>query len=90
MKNLKKLKNWNRTKNLGNYAKKGSVPWNKGVPRLKKTKQKISNTRKIGFLNGKISHPKGMLGKKHSEEAIERIKKNWRKYNSFSVLFTKY
>lgn len=72
----KKSNNWNRVLNLGNRAKKGSIPWNKGKPRTKEEKKKISKTRKDRFLSGEIVHPKGMFGKKHTSEAKEKIKIN--------------
>jgi predicted restriction endonuclease len=56
-------------------AKKGQVPWNKGIPMSPETKTKVSNA-KIG---------KG-IGRKHTPESIEKMKKaqsnrslEWRK-----------
>lgn len=74
-------------------SKKGNIPWDKGlkrpdmsqklkgIKRTKKTKLKLSETRKRLFREGKIIHPKGMLGKKHSEETKIKFKnrKAWNK-----------
>ena len=62
--------------NLGKHAEKGATPWNKGIPRTEEVKKKISEVRKKGFITGEITHPKGMLGKKHSQGTIEKIRKN--------------
>jgi len=70
----KKLKNWKKAENLGEYAVKGSIPWNKGVPRTQAEKKNISTGRKKCIL--KNGHPKGMLGKKHSEGTKRRIAEN--------------
>ena len=38
-----------------------------------KTKQAMSESRKIGYLNGTIIHPRGMAGKKASEETKQKM-----------------
>lgn len=57
-------------------ANKGNVPWNVGVPRTQAEKEKISKTRKDRLLSGEIIHPKGMLGKRHAPQSIQKIKEN--------------
>lgn len=56
---------------------KKRIPWNKGVPRREETKQKISESHKRLFKEGRlISWNKGKKGLyKHSEEIKQRISK---------------
>jgi hypothetical protein len=49
--------------------------WNKGIPRTDEEKRNISIGRKLAIK--KYGHPRGMLGKKHSQETIEKIR-SWR------------
>lgn len=56
--------------NLGKLAQKGAKPWNKGVLRTAQEKKNISEGRKNYYKTHE--HPRGMLGKKHSE-ASENI-----------------
>uniref|UniRef100_A0A6H2A452 HNH nuclease domain-containing protein n=1 Tax=viral metagenome TaxID=1070528 RepID=A0A6H2A452_9ZZZZ len=51
------------------------IPWNKGIPRTKKERAKISRGRKLAIR--KYGHPRGMLGKKHTQETIEKIR-SWK------------
>lgn len=55
-------------------SNKGRKTWNKGLKWSNEIKLKISNTRKSKLLNGEIIHPKGMLGKTHSEETKIKMK----------------
>jgi len=50
---------------------KGTLPWNKGVPRTPKEKKKMSDTRKIRLANGAIIHPN--LGKHLALETRQKI-----------------
>ena len=72
--------------------KKGLIPWNKGMKMSDEFKEKISKSynyhtnsscfkegHKLGFKKGHIGI-KGMLGRKHKQESIEKYKekrKNW-------------
>lgn len=65
---------FDRAKNLGTMSKKGNIPWNLGISRTKEEKLKMSVARKEWLSTH--NHPKGMLGKKHSIDTIEKIKKS--------------
>jgi len=55
-------------------AQKGATPWNKGIPRTEAVKKKLSDYRKEYYKTHE--HPRGMLGKKHTEEAKRKIREN--------------
>lgn len=46
----------------------------KRKPLTEDHKRKLSETRKMGLSSGKIKHPKGMLGKHHTEEAKNKMR----------------
>lgn len=56
-------------------AKKGSVPWNKGVPHTEETKRRISETIKRQYENGREPWNKGKHLSKELREKISRAKK---------------
>lgn len=72
-------------------AQKGAIPWNKGISRTEEVKRKISEVRKARFLTGELIHPRGMLGKKHSDETKKKIAKGFKNVprirKSVKVLF---
>src|SRR3990167_5398093 len=74
MKQLNKSSNYNRAANLGKLACKGAIPWNRGIPRTEEVKEKLRIFRKNFYKNN--PHPKGMLGKHHTKETIEKIRIN--------------
>jgi hypothetical protein len=47
---------------------------NKGKHQSKEAKRKLSETRKRLFREGKLIKPKGMTGKKHTKEELEKIR----------------
>lgn len=69
-----KSKNSKKIKNLGNFAKKGNIPWNKGKQRTEEEKKNISLGRKLAIK--KYGHPRGMLGKKHSTLTKSKLSEN--------------
>src|SRR3990167_7771293 len=74
MKQLNKSSNYNRAANLGKLACKGAIPWNRGIHRTEEVKEKLRIFRKNFYKNN--PHPKGMLGKHHTKETIEKIRIN--------------
>ena len=66
---------WNRK---SGFCQKCS-PFTGRYKRTQKIKGKMSQTRKALFASGELKHPKGMLGKKHTEEVKKRITESLKK-----------
>ena len=75
-------RNKNFLKNLTYRLVKGHIPWNKGIPRTKEEKEKISKTQKRLYQEGKIIpwnkgtkglQVSGMKGKHQTEEAKQKM-----------------
>lgn len=59
-------------------AKRGIIPWNKGIACSIEQKRKISETKKKKFASGEIIH--WNTGLKHSKETKEKISKKCKEY----------
>lgn len=79
-KTTKKMSRTHKGKKHTKDTKRKISKANKGKKLSEDHKRKLSNSRIKGLKDGKIIHPRGMLGKKnkwgkHSEETINKIKK---------------